>query len=350
MFVGGRNAVQLFYVISGFLISYVLVEKKAYPNVSTFYINRYLRLYPIYAAVALMSLIGLLATRDSIFVDVYRAAPAAAIILLAFSNLFLFGQDWVMFSGVRDHKLVFATNFWQSDVILYPGLLIQQAWTLGVEISFYLAAPFILPRRDVIYVLLAFSVALRICLISKGLAFEDPWTYRFFPTELAFFLVGALAHQVLLPMCRRIVSMYSTALPEIATCLLIAASLAYGALPVAGSIKTAGLFLLFLLLVPMAFLFQNRHGWDSWIGSLSYPIYIVHVLVFRMLNFVVDRLGHPHHRSIAVIGALISIVFALLLNRFIGEPLERVRRRLKTRGPRPQLNQNPLVPPGSRFQ
>jgi peptidoglycan/LPS O-acetylase OafA/YrhL len=28
VFVGGRNAVQLFYMISGFLISFVIVEKK----------------------------------------------------------------------------------------------------------------------------------------------------------------------------------------------------------------------------------------------------------------------------------------------------------------------------------
>ena len=346
MFVGGRNAVQLFYVISGFLISYVLVENKAYPNVSTFYINRYLRLYPIYVAVTLMSFIGLLATRDSAFFNVYRAAPLAAIILLVFSNLFLFGQDWVMFSGVRDHKLVFAANFRQSDVVLYPGLLIQQAWTLGVELSFYLIAPFILPRRNVIYALLVFSVALRIGLMAKGLGFQDPWTYRFFPSELAFFLAGALAHQVLLPVYVRVVSMRSTVLPEIATCLLIAASLAYAALPIVGSIKTVGLFLLFILLVPMAFLFQNRHGWDNWIGSLSYPIYLVHMLVFAMLKFVTDRLGHADHRIIAVSGALISITFAWLLNRFIGEPLERVRRKLKTRGLRYELDQNPLVRPG----
>ena len=49
--VGGRNAVQLFYMISGFLISYVLVERKVYKDTISFYINRYLRLYPIYSPV-----------------------------------------------------------------------------------------------------------------------------------------------------------------------------------------------------------------------------------------------------------------------------------------------------------
>ena len=52
VFVGGQNAVRLFYIISGFLISFVLVERKSYPSVRSFYVNRYLRLYPVYVVVA----------------------------------------------------------------------------------------------------------------------------------------------------------------------------------------------------------------------------------------------------------------------------------------------------------
>ena len=56
VFVGGRNAVQLFYMISGFLISHVLTHNPAYRNPFKFYANRALRLYPIYYAVAVMAL------------------------------------------------------------------------------------------------------------------------------------------------------------------------------------------------------------------------------------------------------------------------------------------------------
>jgi peptidoglycan/LPS O-acetylase OafA/YrhL len=58
LLVGGRNAVQLFYMISGFLISFVLVERNAYPDVKSFYINRYLRIYPIYLVIATLTLIA----------------------------------------------------------------------------------------------------------------------------------------------------------------------------------------------------------------------------------------------------------------------------------------------------
>lgn len=98
VFVGGRNAVQLFYIISGFLISYVLVERQTYGRVRDFYINRYLRLYPLYAAVALLTLIvfslpGLELERAKAFFRVYAEAPPAAIGLLILSNLTLFLQD-----------------------------------------------------------------------------------------------------------------------------------------------------------------------------------------------------------------------------------------------------------------
>ena len=203
VFVGGKNAVQLFYMISGFLISYVLVERKVYKNTRSFYLNRYLRLYPIYFVVALLSLVAFVFAsaigNEVNFFKVYRDAPYAANILLVFSNATLFFQDWVMFSAVESKELVFSANFLKSDVVLYPALLVPQAWTLGVELTFYLMAPFILVRKNVLLLLLVLSIAVRAYLLYIGLGKSDPWTYRFFPAELALFLLGALAHQVLLP-------------------------------------------------------------------------------------------------------------------------------------------------------
>jgi len=48
-FVGGRNAVQMFYMISGFLISYRFCSTRlAYRNPAVFWVNRALRLYRPY--------------------------------------------------------------------------------------------------------------------------------------------------------------------------------------------------------------------------------------------------------------------------------------------------------------
>ena len=346
LLVGGQNAVQLFYMISGFLISYVLVERKTYPNIKSFYINRYLRLYPIYFVIAALTLIAFtLASaigKEISFFNIYIKAPQSADILLIVSNLTLFFQDWVLFSGVEENKLVFATNFFNSEVALYQGLLVQQAWTLGVELTFYLLAPFILFRKKILIALLLSSLLLRVYLISIGLGAKDPWTYRFFPTELALFLLGALAHQVLLPIYQKNLSTtriekYS----KISTYFLVLLTLVFSFIPIKEIQKSIALFSIFLLLMPFTFIFQANRKWDKWIGDLSYPIYISHMLVIYVSIFFISKIAPTGNLivmgksvsfdkiAIGFSAVIFSIGLAILLNKFVGKPIESLRNRFR---------------------
>jgi peptidoglycan/LPS O-acetylase OafA/YrhL len=328
VFVGGRNAVQLFYMISGFLISYVLVESKVYKKISIFYINRYLRLYPIYFVVAVLGLIAKM-IGDLHFFEIYKQIPISADLLLILSNAFLFGQDWVMFSGISGDKLVFVTDFNNSDVRLYSALIAPQAWTLGIELMFYLIAPFVLPKRKLIYVLLFMSLGLRVILIKLGIGLQDPWTYRFFPTELALFLFGALAHQVLMPFYKRVIAGRLLIASKVATLFLILISIFYFLIPINELYKTLFLFSIFILLLPLTFIFQNECVWDKKIGELSYPIYIGHILVIWISGFLLRKIGVTDAYFISISCVLLSFLFAIFLNQFIGQPFEKLRRRLK---------------------
>lgn len=334
--VGGRNAVQLFYMISGFLISYVLVERKVYKDTISFYINRYLRLYPIYFVVAALSLFtyvfdSIIGKDMAFFFKVYRDAPITANLLLVFSNATIFLQDWVMFAGVERNALVFTSDFSKGEVILFPALIVPQAWTLGVELAFYLVAPFILARRSVLLVLLALSIALRVYLVYIGLGQRDPWSYRFFPTELAFFLLGALSHQILLPYYRKVlqqrgqIEIYA----NIATYALIAIVLVYALILVAEAIKTAALFAVFLVLMPLTFMFQSKNRWDRWIGDLSYPIYICHMVVILIVAMVLGRVGITDKVIVSATAVVCSIGFSIALNRYVGGPVESLRDRFR---------------------
>lgn len=327
VFVGGRNAVQLFYMISGFLISYVLVEKKAYATVANFYINRYLRLYPIYFVVGLLSFLVL---RPAGFFEVYRTAPAAADVLLIFSNITLIAQDWVMFSGVESDKLVFSTDFQKSEVVLQAGLLLPQAWTLGVELTFYLIAPFVLERKKIIFLLLLLSIAIRVYVLQIGLGRNDPWTYRFFPTELALFLFGALAHQVLLPFYRKYFSgERMEVVARNSTYFLVLVTLVYWLIPIYELIKAPVFFLLFLFFMPFIFVFQSTRSWDKWVGDLSYPIYICHLLAIHVVTLILAKLGAADKISIAFLAVIFSIVFSMVLNSFVANPVEVLRSRFR---------------------
>src|SRR4029078_6122731 len=100
VFVGGLNAVRLFYIISGFLISFILVEKRAYASLGNFYINRYLRLFPIYAFAAAASFFWIMYTHDANFFRIYKSIPLDAALVLVFSNIAMFFQDWIFYLGL----------------------------------------------------------------------------------------------------------------------------------------------------------------------------------------------------------------------------------------------------------
>ena len=330
--VGGRLAVQLFYVISGFLISYVLTATDHYRGApGRFYANRALRLYPVYLAVAALTLLTYIGG-GAAFWRVYDGLPLAATLFLALSNLLILGQDWLMFFGIDQGALAFTGSFARSDVPLYQGLLVPQAWTLGVEMSFYLIAPFVLhsPRR--LLVLLAASLALRAVLIASGIGLSDPWTYRFFPTELALFLAGSLSHQVLLPRWQAW-SRRAAWLPELGTGLLALYVLVHFSIGLPHTLRDGLAVLLFAALLPLAFLFQSRHRLDKIIGELSYPIYICHALVILFFGWLLDgtQLRQPAMFTALVVAGCIG--FAALLNSLIADPVERLRRRLRAAPP-----------------
>jgi len=328
VFVGGRNAVQLFYIISGFLISYVLVESKSYKKISTFYINRYLRLYPIYFAVAMLSLIAVLIS-DSGFFEVYSKNPISADIFLVLSNVFLFGQDWVMFSGIENGQLTFVTDFRQSEIALYQGLIVPQAWTLGVELAFYLIAPFILPSRKLIWVFLVLSLAVRVCLVLDGVGLKDPWTYRFFPAELALFLIGALSHQILMPFYIRVAGEKIIFLSKLTSMFMVVGLVCYSMIPLKEVVKAPLLFAFFVMVLPFAFIFQNQSHLDKKIGELSYPIYIGHMLAIWAVVSFSTKIGSTNIFWISICSVIVSIVYAIFLNKLIGKKFEKVRHKLR---------------------
>ena len=333
IFVGGQLAVQLFYVISGFLISYILVEATTYRSVVSFYKNRFLRLFPIYWFVALATLLAIFLASfffnetHPIF-STFESLGFGGKVSLAISNLLLFGQDWIMFTGVRDGNFQLVANFQESEVMVYKGLLVPQAWTLGVELSFYLIAPFVLIRRKLLISLLLCSLLLRAYLIYIGLGTSDPWTYRFFPTELALFLLGACSHQFLKPFYEK-KALLTEKLSTLLTVAIFLYCTVYFLLPYK-LFNTFVLITVFILLLPYLFKFQSSNRWDSKVGDLSYPIYISHMLVIWVAGFILGKLGIDYTSLMgSLIIVLITVIVSQLINLSIGQFVEKYRAKVK---------------------
>jgi peptidoglycan/LPS O-acetylase OafA/YrhL len=189
---GGANSVEIFFVISGFYIALILDQK--YQKVIVFYINRALRIYPTYFAVCGVVLVVCLFS-STIREDMFNY-PGITLVVATLSNLTLFGIDGIMFLQWNDNKLNFG-NFNFSELPLWHMLWVPQAWSLGVEVTFYICAPLLCKLKSKhLITLVFFLISLRITAWTILDLDKDPWSYRFFPFELPLFLIGVLLYRL----------------------------------------------------------------------------------------------------------------------------------------------------------
>jgi len=334
--VGGQIAVQSFFIISGFYMSLILNEKYIGKNNSykLFISNRLLRLYPVYWAVltcTLVTCIAIAVVSRGQHLDKFEGYLSVQPNFFSFgymilTNIFIFGQDVVMFLGIHPNNghLFFTSNFWAAKPGLYTFLFIPQAWTLGVELAFYLVAPFLVRRKPLLIIsLIVVSLALRLYNFNYLNLRNDPWTYRFFPTEIMFFLFGYLSFRILL-------RVQKTTVPKAVSVsvwlFIVIFTLLYSFIPdikftvFPFSVKEICYFITVILSIPVLFNFLKKNKLDSKIGELSYPVYICHNLVALVIYTVP---GTYLDRSWLITIAV--LVFSYMLNRWIAEPVERYR-------------------------
>jgi peptidoglycan/LPS O-acetylase OafA/YrhL len=282
---GGPYGVDLFFVLSGFLITTLLLEERAARgtvDLSAFYLRRARRLFPALAVMLAAYL-------------VYNAAV---------------GHDAL--ATVADHGLYFGNIYFVVTHGADNGL--GHLWSLAEEEQFYLVWPPLLlllirARRPLYWVvaLLLCLMAYRGFLIVNGASmtrlYRAPDTHSeglVLGAVLAFmrqrgFVAGEWAGKlgIVLVVPPIVAGIWSVGLPtfELGAFLLIAAAIS--------ETEIAG----FLSVRPLV-----------WIGTLSYSLYLWHEPVVWAF--------HRHDRLIAL---ALSLAFAWLSYRYVEEPLRRRR-------------------------
>jgi peptidoglycan/LPS O-acetylase OafA/YrhL len=320
--VPGDTAVQAFFAISGFYMALVLHEKYPKGFYVTFLANRFFRLFPVYALV-LIAVVALAFAFDQALLRKWadwRSWNLGTQLFLFASQASMFGLDWYGFLGLSGGALEFAP-YNQAARSLYDLMPIPQGWALGVELTFYLMAPAIVRRPlPVLVAVLLASVALRL-----GLQFivgfsGDPWSYRFFPSELALFMCGAIAYRVYRD--ERHVAMFVTLVAIVGAAVL--ANRWHGV----SRVLSVTLLLGFIISIPWLFRLTRSMTWDRLIGETSYPLYICHEMVGRCIDVVRPGLDRVTH-GFLLLG--LAIALAVALYWFIDRPVDAMRARLVVR-------------------
>lgn len=297
----GWIGVQLFFVLSGFLITGILLDTREAPNyLRSFFTRRALRIFPLYYATLL-------------FVFVFLAAAGllpASLPRSAATEL----SYWFFFAN------------WYAP--LHPGHgSMPHLWSLSVEEQFYLVWPFLIWRRSAKQVQLlcagiaALSLCIRIVMLSAGAPTEA--IYQFSVTRMdALALGGAAAATMRLPTIAQQIASRRRAVFAAAVGLLLAgAALTGGYASPSATTMSFGYSLLALDFAAFIVLAactddSQRQGWVTFlrlpwmrrIGKYSYAMYLLHVPLHLLIGLeLLQTLGLARQASPQV-----NIVYMLL--------------------------------------
>jgi len=271
--IGGRSVV-FFYIVSGFLMSYVLDSKYPRTKAGTyqFYKSRFLRIYPLWWAMVVFSTVTVSAAW-------LHRSP-----LGVFSAIFLFGSDWLVpFAHYPDQYFGF-----------FP-FRTEIGWTLGAEMTFYLLAPWLLRSDRLALAALVVSMAVRVVVFfvvgphTLPFATYIIWSYFFLPSTFMFFMLGHLARRV---------PYIGTAGPWLSFAILIAAVwfVSRNGWPPAGDwfpINDYPAVVLFALALPGVFEATKNNRVSNWLGDLTYPLYLTHDMAMSALFGLWGLTGVP---------------------------------------------------------
>ena len=350
-FTGGHLAVRLFFIISGFYMALILTTKYTadHPNRYWLFIsNRFLRIYPCYYVVLFLSLAFYAAA------SFYLHHPADRLVL--WQTAWQHGQIWGLFFVSlcqltvvgMDAVCVFVYNIAQgihlpgadtaaADVAWLPtaganpsGLVpawrfmfVPQSWSISIELLFYLVVP------------------LADFLADQKFGHAGRLESRVLFRQLPFCVSGPgrSAGLLLFPVSSVSVHSRDAGLPPLGRLPgpgQPPLQNRHGHRPVrrtgrfpvrAGGIPQLRLHRTVVLSLPILFDWTKNSRFQKWVGDLSYPVYICHILVKWGL---LGLMGVSKTRVTSPPGWLLllgAIALAALLLWLVDYPIDRWRQR-----------------------
>jgi peptidoglycan/LPS O-acetylase OafA/YrhL len=308
--VGGDIAVQFFFVLSGFLITYIITEEKARSgrfDLKKFYIRRILRIWPLYYL-----LLGF------VFVKPY---------VLSFLNI-PFTDEGYDFNYL--YPLAFLENYRQ--IFIHEGAYVSPMgvlWSVCVEEHFYIVWGFILYVVEARHLPKIFCASLVLSLASRSIFIHQGFGTYDLLTNLDLFAFGSILAYLLAEygdvLERRInkisspmkagyivfVLAFVTILPHLRE--KVGSNLLQILSPTILGLMFCILLAIFLP-VDSRFRLGDRNIFSR-LGKYTYGLYLYHTVVINLVNQIFQKSGIGLDDSAsACVYFLISLALSVLVS------------------------------------
>lgn len=308
----GWLGVDLFFVLSGYLITGLLLDSVGHPGYyRNFIVRRMLRIFPLYFAC-----LGIAWLID------FGAWP------IRWHDFRALGGWWYpVFLG---NVPVFLQNKW-------PTAVLTPMWSLQVEEQFYLTFPLLvalLPRQKLTWVLAASVIAaplLRVAMLF-GMPGNIAGTYVLMPCRMDALAMGGLVAIGMRDFPDRLRARWIGPATAVAGGALLWVIWSVGPTPWSAQMRTAGYSLADLLFTgSLVLLMCRRTEWLVaicrvrplvWIGTVSYGLYLLHAPVGELVHRV-KILPDGWTESATALTA--SMIAAWLSSVFLEKPILRLR-------------------------
>jgi peptidoglycan/LPS O-acetylase OafA/YrhL len=280
----GDDAVTLFFVLSGFLITYLLLTENAragHIQVQKFYLRRALRIWPLYYLILLLGFVGLPLFAYVVHFRGYVTtvgAPADPI--------------WVLWA-----YLFFLTNLTYFGSIYPMGL--SHLWSIGIEEQYYLTVPVLLKKfaRNVAPVL-CFVIGFKVLLVFVSDAYQPPpdapaWmnvgdvVLRFLVFwRVENMAVGGLGAYVLFSNRQRILNLlFHPISQKIVLALMLGNVFLYNGRQPLMNQALSVVYIVFILNVACnpQFLLKLESRAFNELGRIAYGIYMYHIIIIHVV-------------------------------------------------------------------
>lgn len=337
----GWTGVDMFFVLSGFLITGILFDTRNNPNrARNFYVRRTLRIFPLYYGV-MLSMLLLTPLMHWQWNWKWLVWPSYLGNFARFVHPYAAGQP---LQRLADFQPVAAVA--GRRVPFFLG----HFWSLCVEEQFYFVWPWVVfgirdRRKLAILCVLTLPACLALRLAGQHLLpqwmLQNEILYRWTPLRLDSLLLGGLIALLLRgPNPERLLAFARRAFPFAlgAVVLLLLSELPqrlwhypdhYPPWKFTWGLSTVDLFFGLLVLValqPQTWTHRIlSRPWLRWIGRLTYGAYVLHdiphVLYAYFAEVLVQRVGSPMHLarsgmqwSAALVAAMLALSMTLLLS------------------------------------